>query len=313
MTATLVLPGTAPEADWLDARRRGVTASEIAVIMGISPGGQNSAYALYHRKRGELPDQPDSDALERGRILEPYVARKFGEGHPELTVSGDGRTLYCHPDRAWQLGTPDRLLTDDPGHLAGLECKTDAGHGEDWGDAGTDEVPVHYRCQCLWNMDIFGASTWYLDCLFVQPWKTRVYEMTMNADAAADLELMRDAALGFLDRVDRGDPPDPDWRPATSAALRYLHPTVEDRDVTVRPQMAISYQAAYRRYKAAERRKDEMTNKVLAVIGSGRRAVHSRTGDVIATRTAYDVKEHVRKAGHVNKLAPPRGTRESAS
>ena len=61
MTARLVLPGTASEADWLTARRQGITASEIAIVMGLSP--YSSPFALYHRKTGDLPEQPDSTAM----------------------------------------------------------------------------------------------------------------------------------------------------------------------------------------------------------------------------------------------------------
>ena len=65
------------EAEWLEARRQGITASEIAAVMGLSPASQDGPYALYHRKTGTLPPIEDNDAMERGRVLEPYIAEKF--------------------------------------------------------------------------------------------------------------------------------------------------------------------------------------------------------------------------------------------
>ena len=89
-----------------------------------------------------------------------------------------------------------------------------------WGEDGTDEIPVHYRCQVLWQMDVMGVDTAFVACLFIQPWKTRVYELTMDDAATADLKLMREEARDFLDRIDLRDPPDVDWRPATASALK---------------------------------------------------------------------------------------------
>ena len=113
MTATLVLPGTAPETDWLAARRYGITASEIPVLMGLSPW--SSPYALYHRKTGNLPDgQDQNDRMDLGHHLESYIVKRFWRQHPEFCVSGDGNDLYAHPGRPWQLATPDRLIQDGP-------------------------------------------------------------------------------------------------------------------------------------------------------------------------------------------------------
>lgn len=293
------------EAGWLAARRQGITASEIAVVMGLSP--YDSPFALWHRKRGDLPEIEDSDILERGRILEPYIADKFQASHQDLYIVGDGRELYAHPCRPWQMATPDRLVHDrypvgyEP--IAVLECKTDAG-GDGWGDEGTDEIPVHYRCQVLWQMDVLGVQAAYVACLSMRSWKLRVYELTIDMHAAGDLALMRHCAQEFLNRP---DPPGPDWRLATTDALKRLHPSLEDRDAVVGVRTAISYRAACRRYKEAERRKNEMTNRLRAEMGSAARAV-TRHGDTVATRQVYEVREHTRKAGTTDKLIPARGT-----
>lgn len=290
MTATLIETGT--EAGWLAARREGVTASEIAVVMGLSP--YDSPFALYHRKRGDLPEVEDSDAMERGRVLEPYIAEKFAALRPEFTLLGDGRQLYAHPDRPWQMATPDRFVYEAQGHpsiwdplVAVLETKTDAGGDDGWGEDGSDQIPVHYRCQVLQQCDVLGVKRWYVACLAMRSWKLRVYTGEIDDQAEADLELMRREGLAFLHRIERGDPPDIDWRPQTTAALKHLNPKVEQVDVTVGRRLAISYRAAVRRAAEAEQRKDEMTNRMLHAIGSGRRAVEAGTSEVVATRSVY--------------------------
>ncbi len=221
MSAVLVLPGTAPEAEWLEARRRGITASEIAVVMGLSP--YSSPYALYHQKA-----TPDRIVFEAARISGP--------------------------------------------NLAVLECKIDGG-SDGWGDDGTDEIPVHYRCQVLWQLDVMGVTTGFVACLFLHSRQVRVYELTMDDQAEADLELMRNEANDFLYRIRFGFPPEVDWRPATSAALKRLHPDVEDTDVIIPATLGRRYRAACAAYRKAEHRRDLAVNQVRARLASGHRAV----------------------------------------
>lgn len=300
MTAALITTGT--EAEWLEARRKGVTASEIAGLMGLSPDSWDSPFSLYHRKIGTLaPGQPDDESMERGRVLEPYVTEKFIARHPEFLVAGTSRELYAHPDRPWQMATPDSLIYDGichcgaegdivcsclPDLLATYEGKTSATY-DGWGDDGTDEIPVHYRCQKLWQMDVTGVPAGYVACLFMHTWKVRVYRIELDDQARADLTLMRAEAREFLDRIDMGDPPDVDWRPATSSALRELHPEVEDRDAPVSSQLTARYLAACRRYDTEKRKKALYGNRILAAIGNAHHAVDpGRNGMRVATRSA---------------------------
>jgi putative phage-type endonuclease len=292
MSMSAVLVPTANEAEWLAARRKGVTASEIAVIMGLSP--YSSPYALYHQKLGILGSADDNAAMERGRALEPHIADKFGSLHPDLAALGDGRELYAHPARGWQMATPDRLVFPYHGPfqapVAVLECKVDGG-SSDWGEPGTDEIPVHYRCQALWQMDVMGVGTAHVACLRVQQWDLCEYVIELDDAARADLKLMRTEALDFLARLELGDVPDLDWRPATIAALKSMHPNEGTEDVGIRRSLVIQYQAAVRHAERAGRRKDEMTARMLAAIGDGRAAVDCRTGDVVATRSVSHPKK----------------------
>jgi putative phage-type endonuclease len=312
MTALPVRADT--EAEWLAARREGVTASEIAVVMGLSP--HESPFALYHRKRGGLA-VADNDAMRIGRHLESLVCEMFTERYPGLLALGNGRGLFAHPDRPWQMATPDRLLHEHGGPYSGgpsgldsllavLEAKTAASY-DGWGEDGSDEIPVHYRCQLLWQMDVMGVDAGYVACLFLHSRQLRVYEVALDETAAADLKLMREEAALFLDRHLRaGIEPDVDWRPATAEMLKRLHPDLEDRDVTIAEDLAGRYRAACSGVKDAEKLKAQAENEIRAALGSGRRAL-GPDGQVIATRQVYEVKAHVRSACTVNKLVPARG------
>ena len=321
MTARLVLPGTVTEAEWLAARRQGITASEIATVMGLAPGTQNSAYKLYHQKTGDLPPDDLSDVMERGKVLEPYVVTKFLERYPKFNVTGDGRTLYTHPDRAWQMCTPDRLLFDDEGAnvghahpdsprardpLAGLECKTDGFcDPQRWGEDGSDRIPVHYALQVYWCMDVFGIGTWYLACQFMTPWHCRIYEITMNDQIAAILKQAREEARDFLDRIDYGDPPPVDWAPATTEALKQLHPELKDETAVVPKRMAAAWVAAGARLRAAEKAKKRLENQLRERAGAAAH-IALKDGTAVATRQKYPVKETKLREYEVDKLVPAR-------
>jgi putative phage-type endonuclease len=322
---------TGSEAEWLEARRKGVTASEIAVLMGLSP--YSSPYALYHQKLGILPPVQDTPAMERGRVLEPYVAEKFAAAHPELYVAGNGRELYGHPDRPWQMATPDRLAWESDRHyayhrepVAVLECKTDAGSGE-WGEPGTDEIPVHYRAQALWQMDVMGVSTAYVACLDIRQWEVREYVIGHDGrdpwddanhgegcDACADQYMMRDAGAEFLGRIERQEPPDVDWRPATLSALKALHPSVTDTEATVGVQLAARYRAAAANHKKWEQRKKLYEAQLRQHMGSARRAALP-SGEAVARRDVYEVRESLRKAYTVDKIVatPPKPEKDKSN
>lgn len=315
MTAELI--PAASEAEWLAARREGVTASEIAVLLGISP--YSSPYALYHQKRGTIAGQADSAAMERGRVLEPYIRQKWQESHADAAVLGDGRQLWRHGSREWQMATPDGvvhdLLRDCDGApelgapFAVLECKVDGGSDE-WGEEGSDEIPVHYRAQVLWQMDVMGVDTAYVACLRVRDWRIREYAVRLDDVARADLELMRAEAQVFLARVKHGHEPDVDYRPATIDVLKTLHPLGDGEETAaIGPQLADRYEAASRNCKYWEQRRRLYEAQIRAQAGSARRIVRHGPGQIpVARRDVYEVREHVRRASRVDKLVltPPK-------
>jgi putative phage-type endonuclease len=308
----MVLGQGAPRGEWLAARRAGVTASEIAVILGLSPDGWDSAYALYHRKTGELPeDDHDSEAMALGRYLEEYVAARWHDRQPfpcGMQAALGGTWLFASTDRGWQLATPDRLLwttrhdNGDDDADAVLEVKTTASY-DGWGADGSSEIPVHYRCQLLWQMDVLGVTTGHMACLFLARRQIRSYVLRMDADAVADLAVMRAEGEAFLRRVQERRPPPVDWSPPTRVTLRRLNPKAEDREVSIPAGLAARYRSACLQYKRAERRKAAAENVLRQRMGTAARAA-GPDGELVATRQVYELPEAVitRKAATVDKL-----------
>lgn len=293
--------------EWFEARRAGVTASEIAAVMGLAPRSYGSAFKLYWQKVGALGEDPDERRTRWGRRLERHIADEFAAGHPEFQVAPAG--LYAHKERPWQMASPDRLIwsmslpwseEDDTGPITGLECK--AWHSwEGWGDEGTDEVPVHIRCQALWQADVLQVPCVYVAVANGSDY--REYVIQVDKEARADLTLMREAAEAFLDRIARGDPPDVDGSPATLATLKALHPSLEDTEATVPHTLAQRYRSACRTYGKAKDRKKLIENQLRDRMGRARVAVDPH-GEKVATRLVYDRKPYEVGPSHIDYLTP---------
>jgi len=302
MSGVLVLPHGAPEDVWLARRREGIGASEIAAIMGISPW--ESRFSTWWRKR-EGWDSPANDEMSVGKFLEPTIAawfEEFGDPNENLTFTPAG--LYRHPEREWQLATPDRLLwvhdMDDCGcdlpdpwsheddcsylerRLVGLlECKWVAHSWDGWGEENTDQVPVYYRAQALWQLDVMGVDE-VLVCA-LGPGGFRVYRVHRDE---RDLLLMREEGRRFMESLAAGEPPDVDDHSATLRTLKALHPTVDDIDIEV----PVDFAEGYRRARALASRTaalvDRFDARARLLLGNGRRLMVGKK--LVVSRSVYD-------------------------
>jgi len=307
MTAELLLP---PDMDrspeWHEKRRAGITASEIAVILGLSPF--ESAFSLFWRKLGELPPIEDNDSMSLGRHLESWVADKFADAHPDLALGLGG--LYASAERPWQMATPDRLVRRFGAGLAPVAAwagKTASSY-DGWGLSGTDEVPVYYRAQALWQADTLNLPRTYLSCLFLHSKQTRHYVIDFNR---ADVEVMRLAAIDFIDQLNKGVPPPADGSQAAREALKHLHSSVRAKtSVVVSQEVADEYREAYAAYSAAKKRKDAAENAVREVAGDAQ-IVLDPDGRRVCTRSVYEMPAHHREACVVDKLNPTRSKKGS--
>jgi putative phage-type endonuclease len=296
--------------EWFAERAKGVTASEIVAVLGISPW--ESPFSLYWRKRGTLGEQADNEQMRWGRRLERHIADEFAERHAEFSVMPAG--LYAHADRPWQMASPDGLLYDmetsgvverdgvfyiEP--IAALECKT-TGSWDGWGADGSDEIPLHYRAQVIWQADVLGVP-----CVYVPVVNGRTYrEYVVQADPE-DAALMRKAAEQFMAAVRDGNPPDVDGSTATLTALKTIHADLDDTEARVPGGLAADYRRAVRGLRKADARKKTVEARLRGRMGRARIAVDPH-GDKVATRSVYEVKEHVRAASKVDKLILPKET-----
>lgn len=254
--------------EWL----RVMSASKIAAVLGLSPW--ESRFSLYHRMTG-LGVEDGTDATRRGHYLEPAIAAWFADQRPELLIEETG--TWLHPERPWQAATPDRLVTHPDGNVELLECKSSA-MVEDWGDTDTDQIPVYYRAQVIWQLDTLGLKRCHV-AVILPFLEFRSYVIEHDE---AEAQVMRDAAQEFLADIEQGNRPAIDDTAATYQVVRELHPDIDDEDAEIKPALATAYRSACAGFDEAKSRKQRVTSELTDAMGSARYATCD--GERIAMR-----------------------------
>ncbi|MGA5635018.1 YqaJ viral recombinase family protein [Streptomyces lydicamycinicus] len=268
--------------EWHAARRSGIGGSEIAAVLGVSP--HESPFSLWHRKQGLIAPIEESEEMYWGKVHEPGICRRFAELHPEhpLNIA----PTYAAAARRWQIANPDRIWGPDL-----LEAKTARG-ADGWGEPGTDEIPVHYRAQCLQYLDVLQRRRCWVAVLIAG---SEYREYLVEYDPA-EAQILRDAGEDFMASLAAGDRPAIDGHTSTYQAIKALPDGLDDVDVPIAAELRDEYFAALDTAKAATDEKRRLAGLVLDEIGTGHRAVVGR--QLVATRTVHD--------GHTHSLQPAR-------
>lgn len=300
MTAVLVCDADTPRPEWLEARRAGIGASEIAAVIGISPW--ESPFSLYWRKR-EGWETEASDEMATGTRLEPVIADWWGDVHdPHEHLAIEPGGLYRSAERPWQMATPDRLIhptcagcDDGPPEpccdclgtgLGGpawavLECKWTS-NWDGWGEPGGDDIPVYYRTQVLQQCDVMGVDEWHLAVL--GPSGFRAYQG--KADPG-DVAILRAKGAAWWTAFTAGIEPDIDAHSQTLAVVRRLHPDITDEQATVTAPTADGYRRAQALASRADATKRQFAARLRREMGGAKTALHP-DGRKVASRSVND-------------------------
>jgi putative phage-type endonuclease len=251
--------------------------SEIPAAIGLSPF--ESRYSLWHRKAGLIGPVEESPEMEWGKRLEDAVCAKFGDAHDLgglLELSG----TYRHLQRRYQVANPDRLILDADGRVVSLlETKTSP-FGDRWGEAGGDEIPVHVRAQTLWYLDTLGLPVGHVAVL-ISGMEYREYVVEYDP---AEAQLLRDAAVEFIESLVNGDKPSIDDHSSTYEAIKELHPDIDPVKHELSTPVAHAFLAARAGLRAAEAVERQAKSAIADEMGNAKTAVWN--GYTIATRQA---------------------------
>lgn len=205
-------------ADWLAARRRGVGASDVPAIVGVSPYA--SALSVWIDKT-RPPEEDDSEVLTYGREMEGAVLARFARE--------SGKCLGSHPLAIWRserwpwmFCTPDAWCCDEN---SGVEAKTILPYGWD------GELPTSWELQAQAQMAVMGWDRVYIPT-YDGGRRFQVFEVERDQGTIGEIA---DLTKSFWDMVESGTMPEPGHLDA-QALSRYFPPVdavmvLSDEDV----------------------------------------------------------------------------------
>ena len=187
--------------------------SDAPAAIGVSPW--MSRLELWRRKVDpDFQEQPDirrERLFRRGHLLEPFVIQMFEE-ETDLAVTRRN-VRYTDPEHAFLSAELDGETADG----AIVECKTvSTWAAREWGEPGSDEIPVHYTAQVMHQMMVAQRALCHVAALIGVD-DFRCYRVERDEQLIA---MMRRKELAFWQEhvMTRTPPP-----PATPADVAFLY------------------------------------------------------------------------------------------
>lgn len=264
----LILPASAPLAEWEAERINGIGGSDVASAAGI---GFDSPYTLWAAKTGRVDPRwtaAEQDRLESGHWHEPAIRQKFRTLHPEWVVTESPGTLAV-PGHHWQRANVDGLVWTPEGELVGVFEAKAHDHHQAAKYAG-DRAPVPYVCQVQWQMHVTGAPRGFLLAMIdTHTWAHRVLER--DDDLIGDLlDLATDLWQHVLDDTEppvdgSGDTKRTLARERERAGSKVILPAQWEKHVAERAEVA-------EQIKELTARRDLLDNQMRAALGEHQEA-----------------------------------------
>ena len=186
--------------------------SDIGAILGLSK--YRTALQVWMEKTNKEVEKVDSLPLRFGSFAEEFVAREYARATSFELLHDE--SLHIHSTHAFMGAHIDRFVFDAPFNSTAnaarklpnriLECKTaNPFTANEWGDVGSDQVPMSYLCQCIWYMAITGIERADIATLFGNS-DFRIYQIHKDLELES---LILEKATHFWDNYVLADIPPP--------------------------------------------------------------------------------------------------------
>jgi putative phage-type endonuclease len=251
---------------WLNARIRGIGASEVAAVVGLDP--HKSAYALWCEKTGLVEASGDgeiSEAAEWGNVLEPVIAEKFARETGRLLQDHGRTTIWRNSDVPNVFATLDREIVaaaDDDGNGV-LEIKAPGYLQREYWEEG---APERHLIQAQTQLAVTGYR-WGAIAALIGGQDYRSYTILRDDEL---IELLVQRVDEFMVCVRDGIPPVPDGSESTRRVLKKLWPEDSGAEIDLAPEysaIAERFEKAKAEIKRWEAVRDEADNQLRHAIG----------------------------------------------
>jgi putative phage-type endonuclease len=241
---------------WLETRKTGLGASDASSVLGINPW--KSPLALYLEKIGESDPIEETEPMRVGKLLEPIIAGEYERRHG---VKLHQQVFLRHPGYPEIFATLDAMRPDGrPVEFKSVGLRS-AG---EWGEDGSDEIPIHYRAQVYHQLAVSGAEACDVIAL-IGGQEFRQYTIPRVIDLIRGLLTIE---LDFWEGVCARRPPE-DFEPGDHRLWHKLHPgdagaiSLDDEDRIIVDR----YLDASKRKNHAAQEEADLKTQVLAILG----------------------------------------------
>lgn len=249
-----------------DDRSKFLGGSDAPAVLGVSPW--KTRYQLWLSKIAQAATEPLDPAREklfaRGKRFEPLVIDMLCEEKGIASVPRTARNvrhqdiehdfLSCEIDAELQLD----------GRIVNAEIKTVSTFAaSDWGEPGTDEIPLHVAVQTLHGLMVTGRERSIIAALIGGD-DLRIYEVRRDEELITKIRTQEVAF--WNDHVLAGVAPDPVT--AEDLKIRYPKdsgPAIEASEEIAHAVVALSHMK--QEHKRNEKQITEVENRVKAFMG----------------------------------------------
>jgi putative phage-type endonuclease len=272
--------------------------SDIAAVMGFNPY-KSSLDIWLDKVRPDTRANIDTPATRRGIRMEPVVLQWAGEDYG-LQVEHRNRRFQdaALPFFAAEIDAETTL----GGEAVNVEVKTVHPFlAKEWGETGSDGLPLHYLCQTMWGLAVTGRNL----CMVYAAFGDELQEFQVERDDAL-IELMRHEAESFWrGHVVTGLRPEIDAsHPCVFETLKRLFPGTDGTALDASPMHEAWYKTMVDAQEKAARYEavalgakahlvDEMGQGAQLVFADGqalKRALRKRKGYEVAATEYWDIR-----------------------
>ena len=267
--------------EWLAARDKMITASDVATVMGLNP--YKSPYALWSEKMGYKSADEAGEAAAWGLRMEPVILDAYRE---ETSRWCKPVQHLCASVRYPFIGATCDAQVGINGETCPLELKTASEYLLDrWAEGCAD----YYVPQVQTQMLVMGSSRASVAVL-IGGNKLRWCDVDADPDMQARII---EACADFMRRIEEDDPPPIDGHESTTAALRLVHPAEEPGEVVSLDAELLEATKEIERLQVKMKELgaevDTYKNRIIAALGDAERGV-------LPDGSAWTLKSQTRKS-----------------
>lgn len=274
----------------LEVRRKSIGSSDVAALLGQNP--YRTAYDLYLDKTGQLKPEPaTNDAIELGILLEApllkYAGQKIG-----LSYTSNQRRVAKDLPIAANIDAVTKQTTEP------IEAKTAGlmspfGANDEWGEAGTDEVPSYVILQaqthilCMGGHNGGGPDRCHV-VAFLGGRGPVMFEVKKNPEL---IKIIIDRCVDFWENNVKKEIPPEKTYPTGETLARVIRRPRES--VAIDPQLLLAWRAAKETEKSAKKDVDTRRIELLTALGGAEIGETPEDGDITyleQSRKSIDTK-----------------------